>query len=67
MKWLLVVLVGCACPKEPVAPTAGSGSGSGSDLGSAAVGIATIDATSCDQVRPRIEALYRAEAQQKEP
>ncbi|MFT3699784.1 MAG: hypothetical protein QM831_41950 [Kofleriaceae bacterium] len=64
MKWLLVVLFACACPKKdaatpppPPPPTQGS----------ASVGIAPIDAKTCDDVKPRVEALYRAEAQQKEP
>ena len=26
-----------------------------------------MNATTCDQVKPRVEALYRGEAQQKEP
>jgi len=58
--WLLL-LVACACPAKP-APTTATGSGTAS--GSA---VAATDATTCDGVRPRVEALYRGEAQQKEP
>ena len=55
-KWLVVVLLaGCACPQKP-APGTGSGSGSGSAV-----------ASTCDAVKPKIEQLYRAEGQQREP
>lgn len=30
-------------------------------------GVAPIDATTCEGVKPRVEAMYRAEAQQREP
>lgn len=30
-------------------------------------GVAPVDATTCEGVRPRVEAMYRAEAQQREP
>lgn len=59
MRWSLavVVLVACACPSKPsTVPATGSGSGSG-----------TGPVGSCDQARARIEQLYRAEAQAKEP
>ena len=61
MRAWLVLLVACACPAKP-APTTATGSGTAS--GSA---VASTDATTCDGVRPRVEALYRGEAQQKEP
>jgi hypothetical protein len=52
---LLLVLVACACPAKK--PAQGGGS--------SVPPIAT--ATTCDGVRPRVEQLYRAEAQAKEP
>jgi hypothetical protein len=54
-KWVVVLLVGCACPQKPP-PGTGSGSGSGSAV-----------ASTCDSVKPKIEQLYRAEGQQREP
>jgi hypothetical protein len=56
---VLVMLLGCACPAKP-ATTPPTGSGSGS---------AVVPATfsTCDGARPKVEALYRAEAQAKEP
>ena len=55
-KWVWVwLLVGCACPQKPATPT-GGGSGSGSAV-----------ASTCDAVKPKIEQLYRAEGQQREP
>ena len=53
----MVMLLGCACPAKPATtpPPAGSGSAT-----------APV-ATSCDAQRARVEALYRAEAQAKEP
>jgi hypothetical protein len=62
--WLVwLALVACACPSKTT-PSAGGGS-----AGSAApvTSVAPITATTCDGVKPRIEAMYRAEAQQKEP
>jgi hypothetical protein len=58
VKWLaLVVLVACACPsKQPAGP------GSGSVAGGPAKPPAT-----CADVQPKIEQLYRADAQQREP
>ena len=63
MRAWLVLLVACACPAKPAPTTA---TGSGTARGSAAA-IDPVSATTCDGVRPRIEALYRGEAQQKEP
>lgn len=55
---VLVLMVACACPsKKPVQQQTGAGS--------AAPPVAT--ATTCEGVKPRVEELYRAEAQQKEP
>ncbi len=53
----LVVLVACACPsKQAVGP------------GSAGSAAATAgNPTTCADVRPKVEALYRADAQQREP
>jgi len=58
---VLVVLLGCACPaKTTTTPPTGSGTGSG-------VVPPTTAFTTCDGAKPKIEALYRAEAQAKEP
>lgn len=64
MKWLLVLLVACACPKQVTTP-AGGPSGSGTPAPPTTAPLAA--AKTCDDVRPRVEALYRAEAQQTEP
>jgi hypothetical protein len=54
---LLLLLVACACPsKKPV-------QGGGSNV----VAPAVASATTCEGVKPRVEQLYRAEAQAKEP
>jgi hypothetical protein len=56
MRLVLILLVACACPsKKPVASAQGSG----------ASPLAT--ATTCDGVKPRVEQLYRADAEAKEP
>jgi len=56
MRLALILLVACACPsKKPVQ----------SAPGSAVPPIAT--ATTCDGIKPRVEQLYRAEAEAKEP
>ncbi len=52
---ILLCLVACACPDSKPVHNPGSGSG-----GSAAV-------AGCDGVRSKVESLYRAEAQIKEP
>jgi hypothetical protein len=57
---MVVLLMACACPAKPTATPPASGSGSGS-------AVAPITATTCDQVKPRVEAMYRGEAQQREP
>ena len=62
--WLAwMALVACACPSKP-SPNVASGSGTGSGSG---LIVATSTATTCDGVKPRVEAMYRSEAQQKEP
>jgi hypothetical protein len=66
--WLVwLALVACACPSKPVTTgAAGSGSAAGSAVVSSA-SVAPVTATTCDGVKARVEAMYRAEAQQKEP
>jgi hypothetical protein len=50
--WVLLLTVVCGCPSKPTtAPTGG---------GSQQPPVTT--ATTCDDVRPKIEALYRAES-----
>ncbi len=53
----LVALVACACPSKQAA-TPGAGSGSAAPAHAP---------TSCADVRPKVEQLYRADAQQREP
>jgi hypothetical protein len=53
---VLVLLAACACPELPVQKP---GSGSGSATPTAA--------SACDGARSKVEQLYRAEAQVKEP
>ena len=74
--WLVwLALVACACPSKPVTTGGGSGGGgsggsggSGSGAGSAvSANVPPVTATTCDGVKARVEAMYRAEAQQKEP
>jgi hypothetical protein len=57
--WLVVVV--CACSSTH---GTGPGGGPGSGLGSAPP---IANATTCDDVKPRIEQMYRDEAQVKEP
>lgn len=58
MRFALLLVVACACPaKKTEAPATGS----------AAVVAETKPINGCDDARPKLEALYRAEAQQKEP
>jgi hypothetical protein len=60
---VLVAIVACACPSK--ATKTGSGSGSGS----AGSGVAEMPPTTggCDGAKAKVEAMYRAEAQAKEP
>ncbi|HSN25993.1 MAG TPA: hypothetical protein VLT45_06895 [Kofleriaceae bacterium] len=54
MRLVLVLLVACACPaKRPVQQSGGSA--------------VSTTATTCEGVKPRVEQLYRAEAEAKEP
>ncbi|HUS27149.1 MAG TPA: hypothetical protein VMZ53_01530 [Kofleriaceae bacterium] len=64
-RWLVFVAVlACACPaKKGTGPTTGS-QGSGSDV---AVVTPPTNAKTCDEVKARVEGMYRAEAQAKEP
>jgi hypothetical protein len=63
-RWMIAaaLLVGaCACPnKQATGPGSGSGNGSGS-------GSNVTQGGACDGIRARVEQLYRAEAQAKEP
>lgn len=65
-RWVLFLsLVACACPsKQTATPNVGSSGGSGA-VGSG--GTAQPAANTCDGAKARVEQLYRAEAQAKEP
>ncbi|MEO8845371.1 MAG: hypothetical protein ABI591_26735 [Kofleriaceae bacterium] len=64
--WLVwLALVACACPSKPAPATAGSATASAVAAGSDSV--APVTATTCDGIKARVEAMYRAEAQQREP
>lgn len=67
MRVWLVLLMACACPAKPAPITAATGSGSGGAGSGGASTIQPVTATTCDGVKARVEALYRGEAQQKEP
>lgn len=63
-RWLpALAFVLCACPSKPATPTTGSQGG----LGSAEIAPASTNAKTCDDVKPRVELLYRADAKAKEP
>ena len=63
-RWaLLLALAACACPNKQ---TAGPGSGSAGQ-GTGATPPVVTGATTCDDVKAKVEALYRAEATVKEP
>jgi hypothetical protein len=63
--WLVwLALVACACPSKPVTTGGGSGSGSGVAIPAS---VPPVTATTCDGIKARVEAMYRAEAQQREP
>jgi hypothetical protein len=70
-RWLLVVLVACACacPSKKAAPVTGGGGsggvGSGTTEGSGTPVV--VGSPTCDGIRAKVEQLYRAEAQTKEP
>lgn len=58
---VLVTIVACACPKKH-----GGGVGSGSAEGSGS-GQVTLPQGGCEGARAKVEGLYRAEAQAREP
>lgn len=63
-RWLLcAALAACACPSKPGATPPGPGSGSATPPTTAGAA----PGPTCDGVRPKVEQLYRAEAQAKEP
>jgi hypothetical protein len=66
MKWWLifVAVLACACPAKNAPTTGGSQNGSGA--GSEIVTPPTT-ATTCDEVKARVEKMYRADAEQREP
>jgi hypothetical protein len=63
MKRLLLVgcVVACSGTATPSTTTTGSGSSSTAEV------TPPSSATTCDDVKPRVEQLYRVEAQSKEP
>src|SRR4051812_10914052 len=61
---VLLLLVACACPAKP-STSNGGGGGSGSTVTPTVV--PTTNATTCAELKSKIEGLYRTEAQQKEP
>jgi hypothetical protein len=61
MRWLILLALG-ACSS-----TSGGIATGGPHRGSNAAPPVTANATRCEDVRPRVETLYRAEAQAKEP
>lgn len=64
MRWLaLVSLLACACACPSKQSAGASTSGSGAPTGSGGVA----SASGCDGIRAKVEGLYRAEAQAKEP
>ncbi len=60
---VLVTIVACACPKKH----GGGGTGSGSAEGSGSGQVTPPVQGGCEGVKAKIESLYRAEAQAKEP
>lgn len=54
---LLVVMFACACPSKPT--TTGTGNGTGHATGALPA--------ACEAIRGKLQQLYRAEAQAKEP
>jgi hypothetical protein len=57
---LAMTLFACACPAKPATHTGGGSAGSDTTA-------PVTSATTCDGVKAKVEGLYRAEAQQKEP
>ncbi len=64
---LLVTIVACACPSKTTKASQSTTTGSG--VGSAGSGTAQVvpPTGGCEGARAKIEQLYRAEAQAKEP
>lgn len=60
---MLVVLLACGCPSKQAAGPNNGSSGSGTVPPPDPVA----NAKTCDDVKPRVETLYRAEAQVREP
>jgi hypothetical protein len=56
---LFVALFACACPSKPGGPSTGTGTGTNQPTGSLPA--------ACQAQRGKVEQLYRAEAQVKEP
>ena len=61
---VLVTIVACACPSKATRTGGGTGSGSAEGSGS---GTVAPPAGGCEGARAKIEQLYRADAQAKEP
>lgn len=60
-RWLLVlVLVACACSSKQATGTGSSATGNNTTP-------VVDNAKTCDDVRPRVEQLYRSEAETKDP
>jgi hypothetical protein len=65
LMFMALLAVGCSS-KPPVAP--GGGGGPTSEAPAAGAGTAAVASNpACDALRPKIEQLYRAEAQTREP
>lgn len=69
-RWMFAIAIaGCACPQSAVKP-GGAGAGTGSaEVGGAGAGAGSASAVvaACEAVRAKVEALYRAEATEREP
>lgn len=68
-RWVVLLLVACACPAKPSTNGGGGGgsSGSGGSAGPTVPVAPAGTATTCAEARAKVETMYRAEAQQKEP
>jgi hypothetical protein len=66
MRWLIAAaLVACACPSKQAGTGTTTTGGGGSGIGSSGGG--QVELTGCEAARSKVEALYRADAQQHEP
>lgn len=66
--WLVwLALVACACPSKPGTSSTGSGNAASATTSPNSATVAPVTATTCDGIKARVEAMYRAEAQLKEP